>query len=154
MSKEKPVTKDYDDTKVQFRLPPDKHDLLAMRSKEHRLSSPDKMAKLIVLNALSGKPEDLLHTALVNVHDAQSKTSKKIDLFIELFVFFVARWFASHPETPSDKRDEVATLSQARLNEFLKLFREASYAKSGSLFESLMADFIEAAEDPDDAGRE
>ena len=82
---------------VSFRIPRARHNLLALRARERGKKSPDLLAKEVILNYLMGKPENLLETALTNVHAGQKKLYRRLHALSELFVF----WLTSLLRTPS-----------------------------------------------------
>jgi hypothetical protein len=128
---------------VSFRIPRARHNLLALRARERGKKSPDLLAKEVILNYLMGKPENLLETALTNVHAGQKKLYRRLHALSELFVFWLTSWYAHHPDLPETQKAEASRRAEERHDNLLSLFKEEVYLKAPDLFDAILADYVE-----------
>jgi hypothetical protein len=135
---------------IQFRIPTNTYKLLYQYAMDHHITTPgtniisaNMAARKIIENTFIPVNQDIQKISLTNLHNTLNITNRKLEYFIELFVFYLYNHFASHKKVPPDQAEAVAHDAEQRQQEFIEMFNNEVWRKHGKLMETMFADSFE-----------
>lgn len=115
---------------------------------QHRIENESAFIRHAITNQITPDVEDstLVFESLRQLHDRLHSIEQQIDVFFAFFCFTVRHFLVYNAEIPAEHKEAAAASAMARYEKLFKAFQN-TMKQTPSMFESLLADFVEEHND-------
>lgn len=115
----------------------------------HHLKDRSSFIRYAITEVLTPDVEDktLVFESLKQVHDKLHAVESQQDILFSFLCYFIRHFLIYNPEIPAEQKESAARSAAARYDKFFKSYQKSLIKDSSSMFESLLADFVEETDD-------
>jgi hypothetical protein len=133
------MTKKTDKTGlIEFRLPSHQIEQLKAIASDHKLHSPNTMARFLIQEALKKPTKDYIEDALQTIHQTQLSANDELEMIFQFMHYFVSIFFTLHPDPEKNIASYIVQGEQKRDHAFSR-FLESVYKKNTPLLNRIIA---------------